>query len=177
MGSSSLKTIQGEMVTQSIGMIVCAIIVIGVIIGVILYLKKSKETDLKNGISEIKSKSIMKTFAIILAIGIVITIIGIGNLSDSSKTMGYQKKQDLNKWGTIALVAGIGIDILSVVYLNVAKTKETQGDSQNKSNVKNTTKEENNISKKLEDLKRLADNGTITQEEFENKKQELLKKM
>ncbi|MBO6243932.1 MAG: SHOCT domain-containing protein [Clostridia bacterium] len=68
------------------------------------------------------------------------------------------------------VLIAIGIVAL-VIGIYRLKNKKT-----NDSSLKDNTNNNDNV-KKIEELKKLADNGTISKEDFENKKQELLKKM
>ena len=97
-------------------------------------------------------------------------------------TRRYKESEDTNQWGTICLVAGIGLSVFSVIYVNNAKA-HALGDGEDiiskitakVSNSDGKTKDDS--SEKLKQLKELLDDKVITKEEFEKKKKEILDKM
>ncbi len=71
-----------------------------------------------------------------------------------------------NARANILIVIGIVALVIGIYRLKIKKTNDGIKKDETNDNVK-----------KIEELKKLLDNGTITKEDFENKKQDLLKKI
>ena len=71
-----------------------------------------------------------------------------------------------NARANILIVIGIVALVIGIYRLKIKKTNDGIKKDETNDNVK-----------KIEELKKLVDNGTITKEDFENKKQDLLKKI
>lgn len=125
-----------------------------------------------------RMKIIRGNFIGILIIGIVLICVGIafGN-SDGGSGWAYsvnKRKQEDQKIGLICLGVGIATMIGAGFYYDHAKgnyLRDQEIVSSIKSNKTETT------SDKLKELKDMLDNKMITEEEYENKKNELLNKM
>ena len=163
------------------GIVVYIVIFIGVIFGMKTYLKSSKKKDEERGIPKEKAALIRRNFLISFIIGVILIIMGISSLGDSKVgfnaevgTRTYKASQEDNKWGTICLVAGIGLCIFAVIYNNNAKIKELKSDTKNEEKSNNT---QFTVADKMEELKRMLDSNIITKEEFEKKKKEIIDKM
>lgn len=125
-----------------------------------------------------RMKIIRGNFIGILIIGIVLICVGIafGN-SDGGSGWAYsvnKRKQEDQKIGLICLGVGIATMIGAGFYYDHAKGNYLR-DQEIVSSIKSTKTE--TTSDKLKELKDMLDNKMITEEEYENKKNELLNKM
>ena len=125
-----------------------------------------------------RMKIIRGNFIGILIIGIVLICVGIafGN-SDGGSGWAYsvnKRKQEDQKTGLICLGVGIATMIGAGFYYDHAKGNYLR-DQEIVSSIKSTKTE--TTSDKLKELKDMLDNKMITEEEYENKKNELLNKM
>lgn len=125
-----------------------------------------------------RMKIIRGNFIGILIIGIVLICVGIafGN-SDGGSGWAYsvnKRKQEDQKTGLICLGVGIATMIGAGFYYDHAKCNYLR-DQEIVSSIKSTKTE--TTSDKLKELKDMLDNKMITEEEYENKKNELLNKM
>ena len=89
-----------------------------------------------------------------------------GSISDREHKAPY-----IEKYKNYCMSGGIITFVGFLVF--ISKGRSTILITENKKENKNN----NDNIKKLEELKKLLDNGTITKEDFENKKQDLLKKI
>lgn len=129
-----------------------------------------------------RMKIIRGNFIGILIIGIIVICVGIGfGNSDGGSTWGTgwaysvnKQKQEDQKIGLICVGVGIAIMIGAGFYYDHAKGNYLR-DQEIVSSIKSTKAE--TTSDKLKELKDMLDNEMITEEEYENKKNELLKKM
>ena len=125
-----------------------------------------------------RMKIIRGNFIGILIIGIIVICVGIafGN-SDGGSGWAYsvnKRKQEDQKTGLICLGVGIATMIGAGFYYDHAKGNYLR-DQEIVSSIKSTKTE--TTSDKLKELKDMLDNKMITEEEYENKKNELLNKM
>ena len=125
-----------------------------------------------------RMKIIRGNFIGILIIGIVLICVGIafGN-SDGGSGWAYsvnKRKQEDQKIGLICLGVGIATMIGAGFYYDHAKGNYLR-DQEIVSSIKSTKTE--TTSDKLKELKDMLENKMITEEEYENKKNEVLNKM
>ena len=126
-----------------------------------------------------RMKIIRGNFIGILIIGIVLICVGIafGN-SDGGSGWAYsvnKRKQEDQKTGLICLGVGIATMIGAGFYYDHAKGNYLR-DQEIVSSIKSANKTETTADK-LTELKDMFDKNMITEEEYENKKNELLNKM
>ncbi len=131
-------------------------------------------------------KSITIIFYLLLIVGIVLYIVGyhgynmFHNIDETHTKKLYEQGlsdddiDDLIDQYTICM--GIGFLLIpgAFIYKKIATTKAIEKQNYDQKTANNN---ENNISQKLEELKRLLDNGTITQEDYDKKKKDLLDKI
>lgn len=136
-----------------------------------------------------KSKDRMKiirgNFLGFLLIGIIVIWIGISFVNSNggsawgtgwAPSVNRQKQED-QKTGIICIVAGIAIMIGGGFYYDHAKSNYLR-DKEIVSSIKDVSKNMNeNTTEKLKQLKEMLDQKMITEEEYENKKKDLLNKM
>ncbi len=130
---------------------------------------------------ETETKKKMRVWDCILCvvIGIVVIMFGLSTFMDATSTANKyrgtkwvaqdtKKEAEENKVGGIVAI-GIGGAFLCVGIFDYNKRKQKY--AMNVGSTKDST------ATKLEELKKMLDQKIITEEEFENKKKELLKKM
>lgn len=127
-------------------------------------------------------KIIRGNFLGISIIGIIVICVGIGFCNSDggsawetgwAPSVNRQKKED-QKTGLICIGVGVAIMIGAGFYYDHAKGNYLR-DQEIVSSIKSTKTE--TTSDKLKELKDMLDNKMITEEEYENKKNELLNKM
>ena len=130
-----------------------------------------------------KMKLIRGNFIGFLLIGIIVICVGIGFLSSDggsawgtgwAPSVNRQKRED-HKTGAICIGVGIVIMIAGGFYYDHAKSNYMR-DKEIISSIKDANKNENSADK-LKQLKEMYDSKTITEDEYNKKKEEILSKM
>ena len=130
-----------------------------------------------------RMKIIRGNFLGFLVIGIIVICVGIGFCNSNgggawgtgwAYSVNKQKQED-QKTGLICIGVGIAIMIGGGFYYDHAKGNYLR-DQEIVSSIKSANKTETTADK-LKDLKEMFDKKMITEEEYENKKNELLNKM
>lgn len=130
-----------------------------------------------------KMKLIRGNFIGFLLIGIIVICVGIGFLSSDggsawgtgwAPSVNRQKRED-QKTGAICIGVGIVIMIAGGFYYDHAKSNYMR-DKEIISSIKDANKNEN-LADKLKQLKEMYDSKTITEDEYNKKKEEILSKM
>ena len=130
-----------------------------------------------------RMKIIGGNFLGLLLIGIIVICVGIGFLgSDGGSAWGTgwapsvnKQKQEDQTTGLICIGAGIVIILAGGFYYSHAKANYLR-DNEILSSLKSANSDES-TKNKLSELKEMLDKNMITQEEYENKKKDLLDKM
>ncbi len=173
------------------------VILIVAIIGVGIYLYKNEEARKKfinfftsiwetisTSVKGVKGGSIRLIAIVLMVVGIILICVGInsyhyakshtwgdpGSISDRNNKAPYMEKfKNSCTAGGIITFAGV------IIYFTKGKNTVIVSDTSKKAN-KESCNNNDNI-KKLEELKKLVDNGTITQEDYDKKKKDLLNKI
>lgn len=120
-----------------------------------------------------------KKFLIIL--GVVLILVGICLLATGEEKSHYtvgdrtvksMAKASYEQWGTICVVSGGVVLLVGIIYKENNNTNVIMETP--RTNINNEVK---SSTSKLEELKNLLDKGIITQEEFDEKKKQLLEKI
>lgn len=116
--------------------------------------------------------------AILIVVGIILIIFGVLLLISSSDdnfggdpSIRARKAEPYKIWGTICMFSGVATLLVGIIYKGNDKNN-SNNITENPVNVQNI-----DFANKLEELKGLLDKEIITQEEYENKKQEILNKL
>lgn len=127
----------------------------------------------REGQIKLKDKKNNTIPIIMIIAGIILICVGIYNFSYASShtwgnpgsTLDRKTKVPYNQTGTVCVTAGgICAGLGVIIYLGNKKSKVIE-----------VTKKENSNLEELAKLKVLLDNGTITQEEFAQQKEKILK--
>lgn len=146
---------------------------------------KVKKIIIEGGTYKMKEKMklIQRNCLIFAIIGFVLIIIGIGFITNSSSSGGSwsggwysnikKQREQEQQTGVICIAIGLGVYVFDIIYYNHAKANLNN----NFGNQKNISVSNDDSASKLRQLKEMYDDGIISKEEFEQKKQKILNNM